>query len=600
MRRIILRNRPTLTGVTSYDYSWTLKCASIPDAPNVDGPIVVFAFGNYWRIGGAVDAHMDTDIDRIFYSSDLITWFEYIDAGDGRPSRRHWCGNETVTIEGVDWIYVISGDAYGGNNIDPDFNTPPSNGYSCDIKRWRGPGYDWELVLASNDAPWAGTMLNVFGQSPDALWAFGGQDGFLGEDPATRHNWLFKSTDWGFTWTTVQADRASSSTYPSVRGQTSRLAYFLGKMWIVAGGSTEEATDPDRHAYREVWSFPVDGGTVWTQHATPPWEAVEYNSVHVFMGRLWTMGGYFVDEVGSSGHNTGNCWSTADGERWIRHETPLWSVSHADGTCINGNVWARVGGNSDYMSNSTAYAFTATPAGIATVIDTPRAAWDAAIKVLDGSDVDQLTDTSGNGHNLEHVGGGTAPWHVSDDDFGGKPSAESQGGSVKFLGTVNAVDLSTFAISMVVKIDGSNTDPFYVCYAIDGPDYFYVYGTFNATGRLQLQIAINRSGILTAGTAADLFLPDDISHVLTFTYGGTSASTRIRIDGADMPSLTMNGVDAGSGAFDAALHFFSDNTGSAARIATMAAARLYEPVDAQVRAHEPQLRDTYPYKLITP
>ncbi len=443
-------------------------------------------------------------------------------------------------------------------------------------------------------------MLNVFGQSPGALWAFGGQDGFLSENPATRHNWLFKSTDWGFTWTTVQADRAASSTYPSVRGQTNRLAYFLGEMWLVAGGSTETLSDPDRHAYREVWSFPVDGGTVWTQHETPPWEAVEYNTVLVFTGRLWTIGGYFVDEVGSSGHNTGNCWSTADGRRWIRHETPLWLASHADGACVNGNVLARVGGNSDYMAPSTAYAFTATTAGPATAIDTPRAAWDAAVKTLSGSNVDRLTDTSGNEHHLEHLGGGVAPWNATDEDFGDAPSAESTGGALtKFLGTVDAIDLSAFALTMVVRIDDTAGN-FYVCYAIDAPDYFYVYGTFSASGRLSLQIAISRGGILTAGTAADLFVPGDIAHVLTFIYDGTSAGTKVRVDGADMSSLTMNGNDAGTGAFDAALHFFSDNTGDAARAATMAAARVYAPDIVQVRAHEPELRDAYPYKLTIP
>ncbi len=83
---------------------------------------------------------------------------------------------------------------------------------------------------------------------------------------------------------------------------------------------------------------------------------------------------------------------------------------------------------------------------------------------------------------------------------------------------------------MVVRIDDT-AGSFYVCYAIDGPDYFYVYGTFSATGRLQLQIAINRGGVLTAGTAADLFVPNDIAHVLTFIYDGTSAGTRIRVDG---------------------------------------------------------------------
>jgi hypothetical protein len=585
------------------EYAWSALNEDIPDMEVVDGGMIAFAFGYYWRFAGAVGAAMVNGINSIWRSANGVDWTLYADHDASPPTsgagarfkRRHWFGCEVVDIDGVVYVYVLGGDASCSDH--EEFSGSPSNGYQTDIWRWRGPGYDWERVLESDDAPFAGCMLTVFGQSPGVLWAFGGMDGLLGEESMTIHNWLFKSTDWGFTWNTVQADRAAGATYPSPRGQVNRLAYFLGRMWLVGGGTYDGPGHPDREYFKEVWSFSPATPTVWTQHSVAPFETTEYNSVEVFDGRLWNLGGYHGEENdGDDGFNTNGAWSSVDGERWCREETPLWPPSHADGTCVHGTTLLRVSGNSDCtLVKTTSYALTASDLVEATP-DAARANWTAASKTLSGSDVVQLTDTTDNGHHLDTPGAAPA-WNETDEDYGGAPSVENAGAG-RFLATINAVDLSSFVLVMALR-PVSTSGFFYYCYAISSGNYLYIGGNQTA-GRTALSVAVSRGGNTMGSNALDVGNSPDIPHIVTLIYDGTLLGTRVRIDGADQ-QLVFTGNAPGTGAFDAVLNILSANDGTGNKAGSFAAGTIYPPMSlAKVRAAERAMRDAYPYPLTAP
>jgi hypothetical protein len=251
--------------------------------------------------------------------------------------------------DGVRYLYIFGGDHLGSGYT--EFAGSPSDGYATDV--WRSTdGETWERVCESDNASFAGRMFVVPGSSPGKLWAFGGQNGLLSEDPGdcVIHNDLHVSTDGGETWSIELEDDDASETRPSPRGVINRMPYWKGRLWLVGGGTYDTPAESQRYNFREVWSIdPEDTASGWTKHTNPPWIGAIYASVEVFHDRLWIMGGSCnVGRVGDGDRNTRWVFSSVDGERWRREETPLWPNSHADGTAVSSDETelARVAGNS--------------------------------------------------------------------------------------------------------------------------------------------------------------------------------------------------------------------------------------------------------------
>lgn len=604
---------------------WATRQASAPWVAR-DGAMAIHFGGKYWMLGGwnptdpAFPPSPLPTTNEVWSSSDGVTWTLELahdtsppTSGPGaRWKRRHFFGCFEHRHSGVDYIYVLGGDHLSSS--DGDFSAAPSNGYQCDV--WRSPnGTVWERVAASGTPTWSGRMLAIFGSSPGKLWCFGGQNGLLSElaGACVLHNDLHVSTDGGATWTQVLADAAPSSTRPAPRGIVDHLIYWRGRMWLVSGGTYDTAANANRQYFREVWSFdPDNAGAGWTQHAAPPWLGVEYQTVRLFRGELFLLQGYTGDGYsgGSSGANTRLVWSSKDGERWRRHETPPWVHTHAMGMAVksDGSELLAVAGNGDLTTAPSppgvarAYALVATPFYAATTVPTPRQKWRVADAVLSGANIQSIPDSSGNG-SADLVFGnasGDAVYIASEPEFGGAPAAESDGGY--FLKTNAPIDLSSFTIFIVGKF-AQTSGSFYSFYALTtGPvEYAYEFGDIDGViaDRVGRSIAVLRGGVTLAGSATTIFDNDETGHVYATTYDGTAAGSDHRLDGAHVvPNDSGNTGDPGTAAWSAVLNILCDNTGTGSKAGKVAEIRVYPPLTlAQKQAVEAELRALYPYAI---
>jgi hypothetical protein len=232
----------------------------------------------------------------------------------------------------------------------------------------------------------------------------------------------------------------------------------------------------------------------------------------------------------------------------------------------------------------------------AVAIPAARATWDVGDAVLDGTDIESIPDGTGNGHHLVPETLGDATYNAEDEDFGGAPSAESDGGH--FLHTVDAVDLSSFTLFLVMKPEAS-AGLFYYCYAVDGGEYVYASsspGSFIHESVVGLAIA--RGMAETVGGAGSALEQDDLAHIYTIHYDGTADGSFVRIDGSiAAPDETPFSGDAGTGVWSKVLHILSDDAGDGDKPGTFAAGRLYPALTlAQIQAVENELRTAYPYK----
>jgi hypothetical protein len=587
-----------------------------------DGGMVRYFAGKYWLLGGwnpygtdiaEWEAFPQVTTNEVWSSTDLDTWTEEstydasppTSGAGARWKRRHWGGCLVHEHSGTEYLYVLGGDHL--SSADGDFSGSPSNGYQCDVWRTTTPDGDWERMCTSGSPGWSGRMLAVFGSSPGALWCFGGQNGLLSElaGACEVHNDLWKSTDGGATWTEILADAAASATRPSGRGIISQMPYWRGRLWLVGGGTYETAAAADREFYREVWSIdPNNTAAGWTQHADPPWLAPTYHSVEVFRGRLWFFGGYSGDGYttgGDDGTHTRYVWSTRDGERWRRHETPPWVATHAAGTAVNGTELAFVGGNGALTTApvppgvSISYALVASAANPADV-PAARGIWRAADAVLNGTDIVSIPDSSGNSGPDLVFGNvlGDATYNASDADYTGEPSAESDGGY--FLKTDAAINLATFTIFIVGKF-ARTAGSFYSFYAINAGDYAYEFGALDGVinHRTNRSFEVDRGAVQTTGSAVQIFDNEDFAQFYATTYDGTAAGSHHRIDGAIViPDDTPNTGDAGTAAWSAVLYIGSDNTGAGSKACTVAEVRVYPALTlAEIRTVEAELRELY-------
>lgn len=564
-----------------YDYAWVAKDLTAPWSER-DGMMSVYAFDKWWGLGGWNPGTFSGGVDttnEIYSATDLTDWALEL-SHDGSPptsgagarwKRRHWFGCFLHTHNDVEYIYVLGGDHE--SYLESDF--AGSGGYQSDI--WRSAdGLIWERVMESGDAPWGARMLQVWGSSTGTLWMFGGQDGLLSENPTVRYDDLWTSTDGGATWSLV-----AMTNKPSARGIINKLPEWNGRMWLVSGGTYETLDVPTRTYCREVWSFdPTNTAAGWTQHATPPWLGAGYCSVEVFNDRLFVLGGY------SYGLNTRSIWSTADGESWLQHDRGPWPRSHADGTATFGTQLGHILGNGSIGATSYSYALEATPVYDAVELPTPVAAWDMADAVLSGSNIVSVPDSSGNGHDLVPTVLGDATINSSDSDYGGAPSANSNG--ALFLHSTDAVTLTTFDLCWVAKAlptDGL----FYHVYSLSTGPTRYMYVAFNRTGeaqdKTQVSADIFRDGVSTTGFQSGVVDIEDIAHVYWLHYDGTAAGSFLSIDGAQVfPDDNVFAGNAGTSVWTSLLYFFSDNTGAGDRACSMAAARIYPLLTASERA----------------
>lgn len=163
---------------------------------------------------------------------------------------------------------------------------------------FRGAGIEsWKQATAS--AAWSGRYSPVILYYDNALWIVGGYD------TAVRDS-VYKSIDFGLTWTEVRASGAESGFVPRARHCA---VVFAGKMWVF-GGRDASGTKLNSTYYS------TDGATWTATSATAPFTARETFAACVFtdpadsVSKIWLFGGV------TAGGNEDSVYKTTDGATW--------------------------------------------------------------------------------------------------------------------------------------------------------------------------------------------------------------------------------------------------------------------------------------------
>lgn len=255
--------------------------------------------------------------DEIWTSRDGTLW----SLADRAPwEARHSFGH----VQHGGRLYVLGGDALHSH-------------YQPDV--WStSDGATWSLE--TERAPWGDRVLHRALAHDGALWVMGGQTMpdlvYETPQPVVFYNDVWRSTN-GQTWTRV-LDHAPWAP----RGACDGNSVFLGRMWMLGGGTYDQVLAPKRRTYADTWSS--KDGVTWTAHADPPWPPREYHAATVYDGRLWVLGGYDPD----ADKNLADVWYTADGENWYEQQNAMWPSRHALAVTVTARgLWVTGGDEGD-------------------------------------------------------------------------------------------------------------------------------------------------------------------------------------------------------------------------------------------------------------
>ena len=192
----------------------------------------------------------------VWSSTDGVNWIERTSAAPWQPR----AGLSAVVLN--EYIYVLG----GSQNDDASIIGPngPARQYYNDV--WRSPdGVEWELMTETASwEPRAGASVTAL---DNALWLFGGEDGFtcepLPDCDAPYFNDVWRSLD-GAVWELI-APSAGWSERPGHQCEVLRQEF-------VCFGGFGLVENP-----RDVWS--TSDGVEWTLLADPPWNAEDQTQV---------------------------------------------------------------------------------------------------------------------------------------------------------------------------------------------------------------------------------------------------------------------------------------------------------------------------------
>jgi len=190
---------------------------------------------------------------------------------------------------------------------------------------WEGSTYGDVWVESNNGATWTRTTqespmaLRNYGMCASykgALYVMGGQ--LAPTDPSTALNDVWRSTDWGATWT--QLPNAPWSP----RGIVTRLTEHDGKLYLVGGGRYAD----NAFSYNGVFAF---DGTSWQTilpDGHPQFEPSSWHTTASVAGRLWILNGY---DFNVESNLLRAAFSDDDGSKWSSFGPGPGGVpSHAD------------------------------------------------------------------------------------------------------------------------------------------------------------------------------------------------------------------------------------------------------------------------------
>lgn len=302
-------------------YRWELVTMTAPFAPR-DGAGALTLNGRMYLLGGWNPGDK-VNFPRIcnsevWCSTDGLHWTEINEQAPWEG--RHCAG----WIEHRDRLWVVGGDCNQGH-------------YQNDV--WHSSdGVTW--TQACDDVPWRNRALHMTHAFADKLWVLGGQTmpGFVSPGPPEAFfNDVWCSED-GVNWTRV----LEHAPWPP-RGMVAGHAVFQDRLWLIAGGTYDTPTTPQRKFYNDVWS--TADGENWICHTErADFAPRQYHETAVWDGRLWVMEGSNRGHV-EGGGNLNDVWHSGDGESWKELPGTPWKSRHAASLFMHDDALWMVAGN---------------------------------------------------------------------------------------------------------------------------------------------------------------------------------------------------------------------------------------------------------------
>lgn len=173
---------------------------------------------------------------------------------------------------------------------------------------WRSPDLKNWTVMTSNyggstrllGSAWADELGNLY-------WGFG-QSGL---DAGTGLNDIWKSTNFGTTWTQIATSISVAGYSFGGMNVSNQVKYFNGRVWRVGGGVYDDDTPGDNTYDKRVYSADIRDLTKWVRETDLPFTTgSQYMGVAVWDGKIWVHSGYngsantneiaYIDKNGSN------------------------------------------------------------------------------------------------------------------------------------------------------------------------------------------------------------------------------------------------------------------------------------------------------------
>lgn len=248
-------------------YAWALKSSAVK-SQWWDGNSVISLHDTLFTLGGWISGPVVTD--SIFYSiNDGATWVGY-------SGLLPFACHTFVLLKSPDgWVYMLGGDYLSTA-------TQQKSVYRTrDLVNWTlmTNNYGGSVRILG------GGVVDDFGN----LYWMGGQTSLNGG----ALNDIWKSTDGGATWSQIATGISVGGNSFLGKNISNNAVYFNGRVYVVGGGVYDEATPANFTYTKKVYSAALPDLTSWVAENDLPFDGGrQYNSVAVWDGKIWSVGGY--------------------------------------------------------------------------------------------------------------------------------------------------------------------------------------------------------------------------------------------------------------------------------------------------------------------
>lgn len=289
--------------------SWTRALTQVT-WPNRDGHATVVFAGKLWVLGGWGAG----PLNDVWASVDAIHWDLVTAEAPWAPRKGH------TALVFRDRIWILGG-SLGAETTGDVWS-------SADGREWR---------RETAEAPWGKRHNHASAVFRGRIWVIGG---LAGDWSGEEVNDVWSSAD-GVHWR-----KEGAAPFPPRNGHAA--AVLDDRLYVLAGWGK---TGDKKGNLNDVWS--TRDGRRWERAtARAPWALRNHQSVAVYDGRLWVLGGWGT--IGPQEGNLNDVWSTRNGKDWqaATAQAPWLPRNGHTSAVFDGKLWI-LGGWSQHTGGTS-------------------------------------------------------------------------------------------------------------------------------------------------------------------------------------------------------------------------------------------------------